>query len=314
MDPQLHTHALCINLTVHPDGRTTAVDSTYLYHFKMAAGAVYRAALAQGMQELGFSVEQRRSGSSIGFELACIPKALIEEFSQAAGGNRGGLEAPGREPGRRRARNTPSSSPRRPGGPRTPRSPGRELLGRVAGGGPRLRRRRRGTSRPGSSPYRKLTPEERDRPEGGDFPGGRRGPLRAAFPLERGRPDEGRRRAGRGPDFREGRPGTRREKLRGPELIHLGGLQTEQRNRERTRYIDRSEERLTTPEIKQQERQMLQAVHRICQGPKSESARELVEAAVQARRTLDPEQAEAVRYWPKPNTRVTRGKVANPRP
>src|SRR5262249_34116557 len=53
MDPQLHTHALCINLTLHSDPyRVTAVDTTYLYHLKMAAGAIYRTALAQGMQEL----------------------------------------------------------------------------------------------------------------------------------------------------------------------------------------------------------------------------------------------------------------------
>ncbi|WP_435022769.1 MobF family relaxase (plasmid) [Tundrisphaera sp. TA3] len=82
LDPQLHTHAVLINLTVHPDGRTTAVDSTFLYHVKMAAGAVSRAALADQMQKLGFQVEQRPLGSSIGFELAGIPSKLIEEFSK----------------------------------------------------------------------------------------------------------------------------------------------------------------------------------------------------------------------------------------
>ena len=81
-DPQLHTHALCINLTVHPDGRVTAVDSTHLYHWKMAAGAIYRAALARGMQELGFLVEQRQLGASIGFELSAIPGEVCEEFSK----------------------------------------------------------------------------------------------------------------------------------------------------------------------------------------------------------------------------------------
>src|SRR4051812_14178660 len=81
-DPQLHTHAICINITVHEDGRLTAIDSTHLYHWKMAGGAVYRAALARGMQELGLAVEQRRVGSSIGFELSAVPKDLIEEFSK----------------------------------------------------------------------------------------------------------------------------------------------------------------------------------------------------------------------------------------
>ena len=85
-DPQLHTHALCINLTVHPDGRTTAIDSTHLYHWKMAGGAMYRAALARGMQELGFAVEQRKVGASIGFELKAIPKESSR--SSASGGRK----------------------------------------------------------------------------------------------------------------------------------------------------------------------------------------------------------------------------------
>ncbi|KAJ3047905.1 hypothetical protein HK102_012807, partial [Quaeritorhiza haematococci] len=66
MDPQLHTHALLINLTRHPDGRYTAIDPSHVYKFQMAAGAIYRVALARGMQQLGFEVERRRVGSSIG--------------------------------------------------------------------------------------------------------------------------------------------------------------------------------------------------------------------------------------------------------
>lgn len=86
-DPQLHTHALLINLTMHaagPNGkqRTTAIDSTYAYHHKMAAGAIYRAALARNMKLLGFEVEQRKLGASIGFEIKGIPQKLIDEFSK----------------------------------------------------------------------------------------------------------------------------------------------------------------------------------------------------------------------------------------
>lgn len=86
-DPQLHTHALLINLTVHPAGatgkqRTTAIDSTYIYHLKISAGAIYRAALAQNMKLLGFEVEQRKLGASIGFEIKGIPQKLIDEFSK----------------------------------------------------------------------------------------------------------------------------------------------------------------------------------------------------------------------------------------
>lgn len=86
-DPQLHTHALLINLTVHgagPNGkaRYTAIDSTHAYHHKMAAGAIYRAALAENLKLVGFEVEQRQVGASIGFELKGISQELIDEFSK----------------------------------------------------------------------------------------------------------------------------------------------------------------------------------------------------------------------------------------
>ena len=81
-DQQLHTHSLLINATRHADGRTTAIDPTYMYFWKMADGAVYRLALAAGMQELGFTLKERRIGSSIGWELACIPQEYIDWTSK----------------------------------------------------------------------------------------------------------------------------------------------------------------------------------------------------------------------------------------
>ncbi len=86
-DPQLHTHALLINLTVHGlsssgKPRCTAIDSTLAYHHKMAGGAIYRAALAENLKLLGFQVEQKPVGASIGFELKGISQNLIDEFSK----------------------------------------------------------------------------------------------------------------------------------------------------------------------------------------------------------------------------------------
>ena len=81
-DQQLHTHALLINVTKHGDGRTTAIDPTYMYDWKMAAGAVYRLVCGQGMRELGFELKERQLGSSIGWELACIPQAWIDDTSK----------------------------------------------------------------------------------------------------------------------------------------------------------------------------------------------------------------------------------------
>src|SRR5262249_44848838 len=56
-DPQLHTHALLINLTMLEGGKERTIDSTHIYHWKMALGALYRAELARGLERLGFEIE-----------------------------------------------------------------------------------------------------------------------------------------------------------------------------------------------------------------------------------------------------------------
>lgn len=61
-EPYLHTHALVLNVSVRDDGSTGAVHSRLLYQHKMAAGAIYRAELAAGLQqELGLSLEREKS-------------------------------------------------------------------------------------------------------------------------------------------------------------------------------------------------------------------------------------------------------------
>lgn len=295
MDPQLHTHAVIINLTVHPsDGRTTALDSTYLYRFKMAAGAVYRAALAHELQKLGFSIEQKQLGSSVGFEIAGIPKPLVEEFSKRRAEieevlnlRKGSLDAADSRYAELVAKETRRTKD-------TEVSRG-ELFGRWEEAG-RAHGVDAAVIRQNLSPYAKLTPEQKAARKEEIF-------LEAVSALSQQHSHwneadltkaVAERAAGRvsAKDVRE----LVENKLRGPELIHLGGLQTEHQNRNEHRYIDRIEERLTTPEIKRQEREMLQAVHRICHGPKGESPRGLVEEAIHARQTLDPEQAAAVRF------------------
>jgi len=70
-DPQLHTHVLLANLT--PQGRGIDFDT----RARAAAGAIYRAELAQAMAELGFQVE--RQGQF--FEISGVPKTLMEIWS-----------------------------------------------------------------------------------------------------------------------------------------------------------------------------------------------------------------------------------------
>jgi conjugative relaxase-like TrwC/TraI family protein len=54
LDPQLHVHALCMNICLRADGTTGTIRSRDLYEHKMAAGAVFRLELAfLLLQELG---------------------------------------------------------------------------------------------------------------------------------------------------------------------------------------------------------------------------------------------------------------------
>lgn len=79
MDPQLHTHALVMNVCVRDDGTTGTILSKPFYQHKMAAGAIYRAELAAQLeQQLGVRVE--RDGSS--FRIAGVPQAVVEFFSR----------------------------------------------------------------------------------------------------------------------------------------------------------------------------------------------------------------------------------------
>jgi conjugative relaxase-like TrwC/TraI family protein len=298
MDPQLHTHALLINLTVHPDGRTTAVDSTYLYHFKMAAGAVYRAALAAGMQRLGFDISQRQLGSSLGFELSCIPREIIEEFSQ----RRAEIE----EQLKLRAGSLDAASPRyaelvtketrRTKDTEKPRAElidGWQEVGFQYGIDAAFLRRQ-------LSQHQSMTPAQRAQRKEALF----REALDALSESQSHWNEAeltkaiAERAAGRisAWDVRE----LVENKLRSSEMVPLGGLQTEHRNQAAKQYIDRFEVRYSTPEIRKLETKMLVDVERIKVTPRTETPRDLVERAIRATlaqgKSLDDEQRQAVRY------------------
>jgi Ti-type conjugative transfer relaxase TraA len=294
-DPQLHTHALCINLTVHEGGRKTAIDSTHLYHWKMAAGAMYRAALAQGMQELGLAVEQRRVGASIGFELKAIPKSIIEEFSKRRAEIEQQLKI--------RAGSLDAASPKYA-----------EMVAKET-------RRTKDTEKTRKELVGEWQEFGRDQGITPEYLYATREPLGRISPEERAERRE--------TIFREALGALSEqhshwneadltkavaeraagkisaldvqslvsEKLIGPELVRLGSLTTDTKSQNPSRYIDRTEERFTTPEILQLERQMLKNVERIVRGPESGSREELIEKAIgEGPRTLDPEQAHAVRW------------------
>jgi conjugative relaxase-like TrwC/TraI family protein len=78
-DPQLHVHALAMNLCLRADGTTGAIRSWDLYAHKMAAGAVFRIELAHLQQkELGLSISQ----DSWKFKVDGVPEKLCRELSR----------------------------------------------------------------------------------------------------------------------------------------------------------------------------------------------------------------------------------------
>jgi conjugative relaxase-like TrwC/TraI family protein len=78
-DPQLHTHAIVFNATQDPvESKWKALEVEDMYQARNLVDAVYNAALCKGAVELGYQIE--RKGKS--FELAGVPRALVEKFSK----------------------------------------------------------------------------------------------------------------------------------------------------------------------------------------------------------------------------------------
>ncbi|WP_404841899.1 MobF family relaxase [Burkholderia contaminans] len=77
-DPQLHTHAVVMNLTQREDKRWTALSNEEMLKSVKVTGAYYRARLAERLQDMGYDIRATRHG----FEMASVPDAAIEMFSQ----------------------------------------------------------------------------------------------------------------------------------------------------------------------------------------------------------------------------------------
>ena len=78
-DPNLHTHAVILNLATRADGSVGAIHSKILRDWKMATGAQYHAALAHQLEVHGFSID--RIGYNGTFELAGVSDELTRYFS-----------------------------------------------------------------------------------------------------------------------------------------------------------------------------------------------------------------------------------------
>jgi conjugative relaxase-like TrwC/TraI family protein len=78
-DPQLHTHAVLLNLGVRQDGTTGSLHTIGMFRAKIALGAIYQAQLAAELQRrLRLEVALDR----VGFQIKGIPAELCRDFSQ----------------------------------------------------------------------------------------------------------------------------------------------------------------------------------------------------------------------------------------
>ena len=85
LDPQLHTHAVIANMVQGEDGGTPrsgkwrTMANEKLYACKMLIGAMYRAELARGLEELGYGIEKTHADGR--FEIAGVGRPVIEAYS-----------------------------------------------------------------------------------------------------------------------------------------------------------------------------------------------------------------------------------------
>ncbi len=101
LDPQLHTHAVIANMVQGEDQKWRTMVDDGLFKGKMTIGAIYRAELAHGLQDLGYGIEKTHPDGR--FEIAGVSREVIEEFST----RRSEIEAAMREHGLGRTGDNP---------------------------------------------------------------------------------------------------------------------------------------------------------------------------------------------------------------
>lgn len=303
-DMQLHIHCLLVNATRHADGRTTAIDPTHLYHHQHAAGTLFRVAVAEGLRRhLGIETELKASGRYHTFEVKGIDPQAIEHYSKRSADIVGDLGKKGltRETSTAGMKELSNKGTRK-GKEERPRS---ELIGewkaeaaRLFGITPEGLRRLHGRVT-GLTPYEKGLLREAAFHEGMADLEEQHSHWDIAAVYQKVAEHAQARGLSAG-DVRR----VVEEKLDGPELIRLGELRTARRTVDESpgnawkprHYIDRFEERFTTPAVLRAERRLLAAAERIADAPGDESPPALVKRAIGRRPTIAAEQAEAVRH------------------
>jgi len=78
-DPQLHSHAIVMNMTQRSDGKWRALANEDMLNNVKVVGAFYRAHLASELRSMGYELRETRKG---GWELAHVSDDAIRLFSQ----------------------------------------------------------------------------------------------------------------------------------------------------------------------------------------------------------------------------------------
>ncbi len=78
LDPQLHCHAVCPNITKRPDGEWRAYSNENFHFQKMFVGQIYRNQLAAKLKNLGLAIAPKPKGL---FEIKGVPQELIDAYS-----------------------------------------------------------------------------------------------------------------------------------------------------------------------------------------------------------------------------------------
>jgi conjugative relaxase-like TrwC/TraI family protein len=80
LDPQAHIHAIVANMTKGPDGKLHALHADRIWSSNSVIGSIYHSFLRDELEKLGYQVQM--TGKHGTFEIAGVPKAVLETFSQ----------------------------------------------------------------------------------------------------------------------------------------------------------------------------------------------------------------------------------------
>ena len=80
-EPQLHVHAVVVNMTRSAAGEWRSVEPSALARHARLLGHIAGDALAQRLRALGYALETRRMGRARSFEISGYPRWLLDRFS-----------------------------------------------------------------------------------------------------------------------------------------------------------------------------------------------------------------------------------------